>query len=71
MLVAIATDAVGAQAVDRDENDVVDPVESLRRALGNECASASTERVPASLEDVFVAATGFSRSQAREPDKAA
>jgi len=50
--------------VGRDEPD---PAERLRALVAADCPDAAVERVPATLEDVFVAATGFSAPAARDP----
>ena len=49
---------------------VAEPVAALERALAGACAAARVERVPASLEDVFVAATGFRGLDGRRRDEA-
>ncbi len=48
--------------VDRSEPD---PESRVRAVISPACPDASVERVAASLEDVFVAATGFRRSGSR------
>ena len=52
------------------EPTVEAPVPILERALGRDAGTARIERVTASLEDVFVAATGFRGLDGRRRDEA-
>jgi len=52
------------------EPTVAEPVETLQRALWGACAEARVEEVTASLEDVFVAATGFRGLDGRSREEA-